>query len=83
MIATLHHNREKGQRCGGDDSRMPESHQNPNHTRSLPNYLGQNIHLKARPITPTLKSALSLSNAPSQKRLVRSPGQMPRLKNAS
>ena len=54
---------------------MPETHQNPNHTRSLPNYLGQNIHLKARPTTPTLKSARSLSNTPPQKRLVRSPGQ--------
>ena len=46
MIATLHHNREKGQRCGGDDSRMTETHQKTDHTQSLPNYPGQNIHLK-------------------------------------
>ena len=43
MIATLHHNREKGQRCGGDDSRMPETHKKTDHTQSLPNYPGQNI----------------------------------------
>ena len=66
MIATLHHNREKGQRCGGDDSRMTETQQKTDHTQSLPNYPGQNIHLKARPTTPTLKSARSLSNASSQ-----------------
>ena len=42
--------------------------------QSLPNYPGQNIHLKARPTTPTLKSARSLSNPAPQKRLVRSPG---------
>ena len=66
MIATLHHNREKGQRCGGYDSRMPETHQKTDHTQSLPNYPGQNIHLKARPTTPTLKSARSLSNAALQ-----------------
>ena len=40
MIATLHRNREKGQRCGGDDSRMPETHQKTDHTQSLPNYPG-------------------------------------------
>ena len=60
---------------GGDDFRTPETHQKPNHTQSLPNYPGQNIHLKARPTTPTLKSDRSLSNAALQKRLVRSPGQ--------
>ena len=53
---------------------MPETHQITNHTQSLPNYPGQNIHLKARPTTLTLKSARSLSNPAPQKRLVRSPG---------
>ena len=38
------------------------------------NYPGQNIHLKARPTTPTLRSARSPSNPAPQKRLVRSPG---------
>ena len=42
-----------------------------NHTQSLPNYPGQNIHLKARPTTPTLKSARSLPNPAPQKRLGR------------
>ena len=42
--------------------------------RSLSNYPGQNILLKARPTTLTLKSARSLSNPAPQKRLVRSPG---------
>ena len=58
---------------------MPETHQITNHTQSLPNYPGQNIHLKARPTTPTLKSTRSLSNAESQKRLVRSPGRTHRM----
>ena len=49
---------------------MPETH----HTQSLSNYPGQNILLKARPTTLTLKSARSLSNPAPQKRLVRSPG---------
>ena len=43
--------------------------------RSLSNYPGQNILLKARPTTLTLdESARSLSNPAPQKRLVRSPG---------
>ena len=46
----------------------------PGHTQSLSNYPGQNILLKARPTTLTLKSARSLSNPAPQKRLVRSPG---------
>ena len=53
---------------------VTETHQKTDHTQSLPNYPGQNIHLKARPTTPTLKSARSLSNPAPQKRLVRSPG---------
>ena len=58
---------------------MPETHQKTNLTQSLPNYPGQNIHLKARTTTPTLKSARSLSNAATQKRLVRSPGRHDRI----
>ena len=54
---------------------MPETHQKPIIRRALSNYPGQNILLKARPTTLTLKSARSLSNPTPQKRLVRSPGK--------
>ena len=50
---------------------MHETPPKTNHTQSLSNYPGQNILLKARPTTLTLKSARSLSNPAPQKRLGR------------
>ena len=74
MIATLHRNSEKEATLRR--RRLPHARNPPkaNHTQSLYNYPGQNIHLKARPTTPTLRSARSPSNPAPQKRLVRSPG---------